>query len=389
MELLFAILASLTLAYISYTLVDSIIGFKQLKKLTEQMPIPFSELPKITIIFSALNEENKIEEALLSLVNLTYPDLEIIAVNDRSTDTTPQILDKLQSQYPILQVLHIKKLPENWFGKNHALHQASKRAQGDWLLFTDADVIMKTDTLTKAISYVKNNNLDHLTIYEHNRRDSFWLKVCLLGNYITYSMVMKPWRIRHAKSKKSLGHGAFNLVNKTAYQNCDGHQAIAMECLDDISLGALLKNNGYRQDTVDGRDYIEREWYHSLSDMVRGMKKNSFAYYNYKLLPMLRDAIFALTFYVWPLFAVIFFSGVVCYLNLLVILITLGTTFCVVKQFRLEKKYIFFYPISIAILVYTIVNSAYATYRNKGVIWRGTHYSLNTLKAQLIQKNPG
>jgi cellulose synthase/poly-beta-1,6-N-acetylglucosamine synthase-like glycosyltransferase len=387
MELLLTIVASCTLAYISYTLIDSIFGFKQLKNLTEQMPIPFNELPKISIIFSALNEENKIEEALLSLVNLTYPDLEVIAVNDRSTDTTPQILERLQSRYPILKVLHISNLPDNWFGKNHALHQASRQAQGDWLLFTDADVVMKTETLTKAISYVKNNNLDHLTIYEHHRRDSFWLKVCLLGNYITYTMVMKPWRIRHAKSKKSLGHGAFNLVNKTAYQNCDGHQAIAMECLDDISLGALLKNNGYRQDTVDGRDYVEREWYHSLSDMVRGMKKNSFAYYNYNLLPMLRDAIFALTFYVWPFFGVLFFSGAVCYLNLLVILITLATTFCVAKQFRLEKKYIFFYPISIAILVYTIANSAYATYRNKGVIWRGTHYSLNTLKTQLMQKN--
>jgi glycosyltransferase involved in cell wall biosynthesis len=380
MESLLIFIAALTLIYLVYTFIEFIIGHNQIQNLSHQDILGLDKFPKISIILSALNEESEIETALTSLANLSYPNLEIIAVNDRSTDNTPHIMEKLQKQFPVLRVHHITTLPPNWFGKNHALNFAAGHASGDWLLFTDADVSMKKDTLIKALSYVITNQLDHLTIYEHHRRDSFWLKTSLLGSYLTYSMVMKPWRIRHAWSKRSLGHGAFNLIRKSAYDSVGGHKTIAMQCLDDLCLGAILKKNGFRQDTVDGRDFIEREWYNSLSAMVAGMQKNSFAFYKYQPLPMLRDCIFAVIFFLWPWFAATFFSGMLCYLNILNLLLTFSCSYYIAKQFRLEKFYAFFYPLSIGILIYTMLNSVIATYRYRGVIWRGTHYSLDMLK---------
>jgi len=382
MESLLFIIALLACLYLIFTIFEFIFGFNKIKNLSAQIPIDKSQLPSLSIIFSALNEERDIEKALLTLIHLDYPDLEIIAINDRSTDKTPAILDRLQGLYPRLKVCHVKQLPEGWFGKNHALHLGSQLARGKWLLFTDADVAMRNDTLTQSISYILEHKLDHLTIYENHQRNCFWMKILLLGLYLTYSMHQKPWRISYAWSKKSLGHGAFNLVNKKAYQQCGGHAMIAMECLDDLRLGSLLKSQGYSQDTVDGRDFIEREWYSSLFDMINGMKKNSFAYYNYQLLPACRDVLLTFVFFIWPFMGAIFFPGPIRSLNIVNILLTLFISIYVAKHFRLQKWYAIFYPFAFSILIYTVFNSVISVCKNKGVIWRGTYYSLQAIKSK-------
>lgn len=384
MELTFIVIAGLTLSYLLYTSIELTFGFHKIKNLSTQILVPSSRLPKISIILSALNEEDVLEDAISLLMNLDYPQLEVIAVNDRSTDNTQRILEQLHQRYPQLQTHHIHTLPDNWFGKNYALHYAAQRATGDWFLFTDADVQMRGDTITKAISYALEMKIDHLTIYEHHHRHGFWLKLMLLGLYVVYSMFMKPWRIRYSWSKKSVGHGAFNLVSKPAYQACGGHQAIAMECLDDIKLGELLKKNGFKQDTVDGRDFISRSWYTSVSDMVHGLKKNSFAYYNYHLLPALCDLPLAFLFYIWPIVATIFFSGTIRWLNILNVCLMFYISLCVAKHFRLEKRYAIFYPLGIMMMVYTMWNSIFSIYINNGVIWRGTHYPLNKIRKDRV-----
>jgi glycosyltransferase involved in cell wall biosynthesis len=380
MELLLVVISAAICVYLLFTILEITIGFNKIKNLTDQTMLSTLDMPKVSIILSALNEEVAIEQALSSLANQAYPNFEIIAINDRSTDSTPTILNRMQQQYANLHVYHIDILPDRWFGKNHALHFASQYATGDWLLFTDADVLMKPDALAKAISYAIENKIDHLTTYEYHQRKNFWLKVSLLGVYIAYSMVRKPWRIRYPWSKKSLGNGAFNLVKSSAYQHCNGHKAIAMECLDDMKLGELLKTNGFSQDTVNGQDHVEREWYGSMREMITGMQKNSFAYYNYKFIPMFRDCFLAFVFYLWPLLATILFPGVVRYFNMLNIFLMIFVSMYVAKQFRLPQKFGLLYPASMAILIYTVWNSFVFTYRNKGVVWRGTHYSLGMLK---------
>jgi glycosyltransferase involved in cell wall biosynthesis len=334
----------------------------------------------VSIIFSALDEEAAIEEAVRTFIDLEYPNFEIIAVNDRSTDETPQILNRLSKQYPSLTVHHIKHLPTGWFGKNHALQVAAKVARGEWLLFTDADVLMKKNALALAMSYSIENSLDHLTIFEHHLRKTFWLKLLLLAYYLAYSIERKPWRISLPWSKTAVGHGAFNLVRKSAYEQCGGHQAIAMECLDDMKLGELIKKNKFKQDTVDGQDFIEREWYSSLSHMIVGVQKNSFAYFNYRILPSIRDSIYTLVFFLWPLVSVFVCTGLIRDINLINIFLMTGISAYVAKKYRLKKRYGFFYPAAIVILLYSLWNSILNIYKDKGVIWRGTHYSLKMLR---------
>lgn len=380
MEWALTAIGALTLCYLVFTLIEFMVGFRQIKplRLTERQPN--AALPPVSIIFSALNEERELEAALLTLLKQDYPQFEVIAVNDRSSDKTPEILEKLAKQYPHLRIHHIHHLPQGWLGKNHALHTAFTHSTGQWLLFTDADVLMHEQTLAKTVSHVLQHQLDHLTICEHHLRKGFWLKVLFLGHYLAYAMSMKPWRIRQDWSKRSLGHGAFNLVSRAAYQRAGGHQAIAMECLDDLKLGEIIKASGHKQDIVEAHDFVAREWYGSLKDMIEGLKKNCFAVFNYQLWRMVRDCTGAAIIYFLPLFGALFFTGPVRYINMLNIFVTLCMALCVARYFRVAAGFVLFYPAGIAILLYTLCNSMFSAYKHNGVIWRGTHYPLKTLK---------
>lgn len=380
MDVILTVIASLTLFYILFTLVEFYFGFNSIKNLSTQAILPDLSLPSVSIIFSALNEENDIESVVTSLLKMEYPHFEVIAINDRSDDNTSSILNSLKNKYPQLQVHHISTLPSGWLGKNHALYYGARRARGEWLLFTDADVQMRADTLSRAVSYSIERQLHHLTLCELHVRHTFWLKILLLAYYLNYSLSLRPWRIRHDWSNKSLGHGAFNLVQRAAYETCGTHQAIALECLDDLKLGALIKSKGYRQDIADGRDLVKRQWYASLPDMIQGWKKNTFAFFNYRLITFMVSAMFALLFFMLPLASLFFTKGDLFILNVMNVVFMVIAAAYVCKRFRMPLYCAVFYPISILLLLYAIMNSVYATYRQGGIIWRGTHYPLSLLR---------
>ena len=378
MELVLLLLALATLAYLVFSVIEVQTGLNKIKNLSSQM-IVSSPLPSVSIIFSALNEESVLENVINALLKLDYPQFEIIVVNDRSTDNTRNILEKFEHEIRF-QAKHIDYLPKGWLGKNYALHMAAQTAKGEWLLFTDADVVMKSQTLTKSLSYVIEKQLDHLTIFEHQIRKTFWLKILSLATYVTYCMGYMPWRASDSRSKKSVGQGAFNLVKKSVYTSCGGHQAIAMECLDDLQLGALIKRHQFRQDIADGQDLIEREWYSSAAAMIQGLEKNAFASFHYSFFIFSQSILLAGLFYLWPCIAALILTGPVQWLNLLNIMLTTYITLQVCRFFRLSSALAVFYPAGIILLLYTICHSALVTYRNTGIIWRDTFYSLQELR---------
>ncbi len=380
MDALLTALACCSIIYLIYLSADLYSGFNKIKPLAQQTPLAPAKLPLVSIIFSALNEEAAIEDTINSFIASGYPHLEVIAVNDRSTDKTPAILNRLSELHPALTVHHVKHLPTGWLGKNHALHFAAQAARGEWLLFTDADVHMKPSALQRALSYAIEQKLDHLTIFENHIRQTFWLRILLLAYYITYSIEKRPWKVSRADTKKAIGHGAFNLVKASAYQKMGGHSRIAMECLDDMKLGELIKANGFKQDTVDGQAFIQRAWYSSLREMITGVQKNSFAHFGYSLKHAARDSFFAVLFFIWPFVSLVTTTGLTRDLNVINILLMLGISAYIAAQYRLEKRYAVFYPLAILILLYSIWNSIVATYKNRGVVWRGTHYSLEMLR---------
>lgn len=373
-------LAIFTFVYLLITIFECLIGFKKIQDVLEYPSLPDQKLPTVTIIFSALNEENSLEQSLKSLLALSYPHLEILAVNDRSTDKTASILGKIREQHDNLHVFHIQELPDGWLGKTHALYLASQHAKGDWLLFTDADVIMKDPIISQAVSYAVAKKLDHLTIHENHLPRSFWLRVLLFGSYLAYVVDKKPWRVRYAWSKRYVGHGAFNLINKAFYLKCGGHKAIAMECLDDMKLGLLVKKNRGKQDLAIAKNFVEREWYNSFIDMFNGLKKNAFAHFNYHLPTLLLNLSFGFIIFVWPPVAALFFPGPARWVNLLNFLLSVFLSNLIARKFQLQKRLALFYPLAMMTLLYTVWNSAMTNYKNKGIFWRNTFYSLDDLR---------
>src|SRR4051794_32863197 len=185
--------------------------------------------PALSIVVPALNEAETVEPALRSLLALDYPRLEIIAVNDRSTDATGEILDRLAAEDARLRVVHVTDLPEGWLGKNHALHVGSAAASGEWLLFADADVVYAPDALRRAMALALARGSDHLVALPRILVEGFWEKTFVGFFMVMFSFRFRTWQAAWRRGYGYVGVGAFNMVRAAVYRALGGHAALRME----------------------------------------------------------------------------------------------------------------------------------------------------------------
>jgi cellulose synthase/poly-beta-1,6-N-acetylglucosamine synthase-like glycosyltransferase len=283
MTAILTILSSLTFLIILISNIEIFLAWKSVVYLRDIEPQFDKSAPCVSIIVPACNEEKEIAAALQSLLGQDYPNLEIIVINDRSTDRTGEILDEFVRNHSTLRVIHKTELPEDWLGKNHALQVGSTYAHGQYLLFTDADVVMKKATVSKAVQFMLNHNLDHLAVAPEMRAAT-WKIDLMIGTFIYYfNLITKPWRAQNPNSRYSVGIGAFNLLKAETYKAIGTHRAIALRPDDDIMLGRLVKSRGYRQRVVFGKRLIRIQWYFSVRDMIAGLMKNTASFVNYSL----------------------------------------------------------------------------------------------------------
>ena len=174
-------------------------------------------LPSLSVIVPARNEATAIGRALASLLAQDYPGLEIVAVDDRSTDGTGDVLRELASANPSLRVLRIDALPSGWLGKNHALWRGAQRSTGTWLLFTDADVVFAPGTLRRTLAYALAERLDHLTLAPRLVSRSFMLGAFVAFFAYAFVALWGAYLANDPTSKRGVGVGAFNLVRREAY----------------------------------------------------------------------------------------------------------------------------------------------------------------------------
>lgn len=373
-------LACFTLFSFSRALLELFRGNRSLKQLEQIEPLKEKACPMLSVIVAARNEAENIEEALRSLLNHDYSNLELIVVNDRSTDDTPHILQKLAREFPKLKIVSIEHLPEKWLGKNYALYQGTLRASGEFYLFTDADILFKPTTLRRAMTYVQANQLEHLCCFPQLKASGIALNILIAQFTFYFILWTKPWNARHQKKINFIGIGAFNLVKASVYQKAGTHQAIAMRPDDDIKLGKLLKSQGYRQDFLIGTTMLSVEWYSSVRDLIQGLMKNSFASVNYQISLVLWGTFVLLFLNCWPFVAVFWTEGLLQQLNIL-ILILLGIMFWEhSRAFKLQAGYGLFYPISTLLYLYILWKSTLLTLWHQGIFWRETFYPLKDLK---------
>ena len=280
-----------------------------------------SYIPRVSVIVPARNEEEKIREALQSLLNLDYPDLEFIVLNDRSTDQTGAILAGMADAR--LRIVNITELPEGWLGKNYALYQGAEQASGQVLLFTDADVVMDPSALAKSVNYLEANGLHHLAVMPKVRLPSLALRLFCSTFGVFFCGYIRPWKASDPTSRSFIGIGAFNLVSAKAYKAAGTHRAIAMRPDDDVKLGKLLKKAGYRQEMAFGAGLLTVVWYSSMREMIGGLMKNFFAGLEYSVPMSIAAGIAVLLLNAWPFVAIFVLRGAAWFLYLLAAIIML------------------------------------------------------------------
>jgi len=336
--------------------------------------------PMVSVIVPACNEEEHIEQALQALLAQDYPNLEIIVVNDRSTDTTGHILQGLQTRYPRLTVHEITNLPDGWMGKSHALTKGAALAEGTYLIFTDADVMMEKTAISRAVQYVCKNKLDHLTLIFKNISGGMLLNSLILDAGMGLLLLFRPWAARKKGSRAFVGIGAFNMVKKTVYDAIGGHEHLKMHPIDDMMLGKLIKTNGFRQECLLAYDYIRVPWYSSVNAMVNGLQKNMFAVLHYRLLLIPVVLFILVTVTILPFWGAVLGKGLIQAVCFVTTGVRLAGFYSGLRTQKLPAWYLPGAVITPYISIFILLKSVITTVRSKGIFWRGNHYELEEMK---------
>lgn len=233
--------------------------------------------PTLSIITPACNEEATIGASLGTALATEYPSLQVVAIDDRSTDHTGHIIQQLAEREPRLVHVRVDALPPGWLGKLNAMQRGVERATGDWLLFADADTRYAPGALRRAVGYAERHGLDLLTAYPELTSTSFGAGTVFAAAPVLAQLTMPMWQVNVPDSDAYAGFGAFILVRRSALEQTPGLAWIKLDIADDMGLGLLLKRHGHRIGAVNGRRDILIEFYATLGEMVRAMQKNWWA----------------------------------------------------------------------------------------------------------------
>ena len=343
--------------------------------------------PRVTIIVPARNEEEDIEQALRGLLALDYDNYEVIAVNDRSTDRTGEIMDRIAASpaaHGCLRIVHVSELPSGWLGKTHAMWSAGLQATGEWLLFTDADVLFKPDVLRRALTYAESEQADHVVVFPLIIMKGPGEKMMIAFFQTLFTFGHRPWRVADPDTDDHMGVGAFNMVRRTAYEAVGTYKALRMEVLDDMKLGKVIKKAGLRQRNVFGEDLISVRWAKGAMGVVDNLTKNFFAVLSFQWWRTVASAFGLFFLNLWPFIGLWLAHGwarlpyaiALCSM----FLIYLGMSF----RSSIPPYYFVLHPVSTVLFEYTLLRSMLLTLRNDGVTWRGTKYPLEELRKGMV-----
>jgi glycosyltransferase involved in cell wall biosynthesis len=347
-------------------------------------PAGDTECPRISLLFAGRDEEEKLPGALATLMEIDYPNLEVIAVDDRSNDATGRILDEFAATHQRLRVVHVRELPAGWLGKPHALQCGYEVSKGEWLLFTDADVRFRPDTLRRAMSLAKAKRLDHLTLFCDVEMIGFWEKVLITFFGLGFHLATDPARVSNPKSSRYIGIGAFQLVKRSAYEAGGTHRRLAMEVVDDMKLGKIVKQAGFRSDGAVAAEFVVVRWHDGVGNLVRGVTKNFFAGAGYNLGLVAAQLAGMMMMNILPFVGVVVGHGWVRGFCAIAVLIAVGFHAGVALVMRVSPLYALTHPLGAVLFCYMLLRSTMVTLRQGGIVWRDTFYPLEELKRGVV-----
>ena len=363
-----------------------IISIKRLPVLSEEhAPVP-DVWPRLSVVIPACNEAANLESAVATLLQQDYPGLQIILVDDRSSDGTRDIVERLANEDPRIRAIHVETLPPGWLGKVHALHRGVEQASGDWLLFTDADVHFAAGTLRRAVAFVLYQRVDHLALIPRTILKSFWLELAVNTFGLLFFITTRAASVNRPGSKAFIGIGAFNLVNAERFHRTVGFEWLRLEPGDDVGLGMMIKQSGGTTRLAFAYEDLSLQWYSSVTAMFKGLEKNLFgpgSHYRWWLM-LFRVGI------IWALVAAPYFSLALGLAHGLAPLWIAGAAaismqlifaVCFVADRKAKGLVLLLFPVGVLLITAMMLHAGYRCVKNGGIDWRGTHYPLEQLRA--------
>lgn len=350
--------------------ISNAILMKRMEKFTK-----VSAKPKVSVLIPARNEEKSIRECVNSLINQNYQNLEVIVLDDNSTDKTLQILRGIKSKR--LQIIQGNPLPDGWLGKSWACQQLSEIAYGDLLFFTDADTVFDKKTLTHAISAMQSSQADLISAIHKNEVKTLGEKITIpfiVWSIFTILPLAAAYILKRSKALCA-ANGKFMLFRKEVYRKIGGHAAIKDNAIEDVALAKRVKAKGGKWCMFDASNLISARMYHSFTEAMQGFTKNFFALFEYKIL---------IALFIWT------WIGVITYLPLArsilglinnnfdaeflysVISVTATCFLWVLMsvKFKFPLYQFLLYPITVTVSIFIGLRSMIMTIANR-TVWKG------------------
>ncbi|HEY6444352.1 MAG TPA: glycosyltransferase [Candidatus Acidoferrales bacterium] len=364
--------------------VEIAFGLPTIPSLDNAAPLRDSECPQVSILFAGRDEADKLPGALATFLALDYPRYEVIAVDDRSNDGTRAILETAAQKDARLKAVHVSALPDGWLGKPHALQQAYEHSSGEWLVFTDADVHFRPDLLRRAIALAQAKNWDHMTLLGAPKMFTPSEKIVMTFFGLAFVIGTRPWSAGNRDSSGYNGVGAFQLIRRRAYEQIGTHRRLAMEVIDDMKLGKLVKESGLHSSVAKAGDAVSVHWHAGLRNTIRGTTKNFFAASGYKLWLVSAQILGLLLMCVFPVAALPFVHGWARLFAAIAAGVPLIMAGGVAIVFNVSPIYALTYPIGALIFAWMLARSTIVTLWQGGIVWRGTFYPLKELKRGVV-----
>lgn len=343
--------------------------------------LPASRLPRISVLIPARDEEENLEACLETFLSQTYPAIEIIVINDHSTDRTPEILARLERRHPgKIRELNAPDRPEGWTGKNWALAHGVKEAKGEWFLFTDADTRHEPHTLLSAWDHAERRGLGLLTLSPRCLTEGFWEKTLqpaalgLLGLWFPFAKANDP------RSPVIFGNGQFLLFRKAVYQKTGGHAKVREKFLEDYALFKAVKESGERAEVAIGTNIFGTRMYASFSKTWAGWRRIYLHAFEKNAAALWRKSFLVFFFSCLPFFLFSLLTpaafrepqgfGLLWGASLPILFLILGTVWKTHQVVGAPKLFSVFHPLAGIVLTGILGDAAWNALRRKEVRWR-------------------
>lgn len=350
---------------------------------SDVVPAP---VPRVSVVIPARNEARNIERCLRSVLGSKHPDLEVIVVDDHSTDETGGLARAIALDDARVRVIMPDPLPEGWFGKQWACTAGAAVATGEILLFTDADTVHAPDLMARSVNAMRARGADLLSVAGRQELGTFWERAVQPQMFgILVARYGSTERVSNAtRPEDAIANGQCIFITRAAYDASGGHAAVRDKVAEDLALAQRFVRQGRRLALVAGLDQLGTRMYTSLDEIVRGWRKNVYVGGRDAMPsgPLMR-ALFPMALLAAPLFSlapvVAFLAGLaglasphVFLWAAVCVLVTLGFWMAAYAFQRLPVWYAAAYPLGAAVVLYIAVA---ALVRGPRVDWKGRSYT--------------